>query len=99
MLNRVPKQVSGESRFKLLVEAVTDYAIYMLDPAGQVTSWNTGAERITGYTASEIIGEPFARFFTTADRNAGRPTRALDVARKDGRFEAEGWRVRKDGSR
>jgi PAS domain S-box-containing protein len=80
------------------VQSVTDYAIYMLDPSGKITSWNAGAERFKGYTADEIIGEHFSRFYTEEDRAMGVPERALDTARKDGRFEAEGWRARKDGT-
>ena len=90
---------SSEGRFRLLIEAITDYAIYMLDPDGTITSWNAGAKRFKGYDESEILGENFARFYTLKDREAGLPQRALDAARRDGRFESEGWRVRKDGSR
>jgi PAS domain S-box-containing protein len=86
-------------RFRLLVEAVSDYAIYMLDPNGIVTSWNVGAERIKGYKASEILGCSFATFYEDADRKAGVPQRALAMAGRDGKFQAEGWRVRKDGVR
>lgn len=87
----------SEERFSLLVRSVTDYAIYLLDPDGRVSSWNTGAERIKGYTPDEIIGRYYACFHTERDRAAGEPERALAVARRDGRFETEGWRVRKDG--
>jgi PAS domain S-box-containing protein len=90
---------ASEERFRLLVQSVTDYAIYMLDPDGKVSSWNAGAQRFKGYTADEIIGEHFSRFYTDEDRTARVPHRALETARKDGRFEAEGWRVRKDGTR
>lgn len=89
---------SSEERFRLLVEGVTDYAIYMLDPIGTVTSWNKGAERFKGYKAHEILGQNFSRFYSDADRLAGMPSRALHTAERDGRFEAEGWRVRKDGT-
>lgn len=89
----------SEERFRLLVEGVTDYAIYMLDPVGIITSWNAGAERAKGYTAGEILGHNFSRFYSEEDRIAGAPSRALDTARREGRFEAEGWRIRKDGSR
>ena len=89
----------SEERFRLLVQGVTDYAIYMLDPTGRVSSWNAGAERFKGYTADEIIGEHFSRFYLPEDRAAGVPERALQTARDEGRFEAEGWRLRKDGSR
>src|ERR1700688_4038243 len=86
-------------RYRLLIEAITDYAIYMLDPTGLVTSWNPGARRFKGYSAEEIIGQHFSRFYTPEDREAGLPARALEQARTKGQFEAEGWRVRKDGSR
>jgi PAS domain S-box-containing protein len=89
----------SEERFRLLVQGVTDYAIYMLDPGGHVTSWNAGAERFKGYTADEIIGSHFSRFYPLEDREAGTPWRALEIAEREGRFEAEGWRMRKDGSR
>jgi PAS domain S-box-containing protein len=89
----------NERRFRLLVEAVTDYAIYMLDPSGIVTSWNPGAERFKGYRAAEIIGKHFSRFYTEEDRATGLPARALETAAREGRFEHEGWRVRKDGTR
>ena len=89
----------SEERFRLLVQSVTDYAIYMLDPEGRVSSWNAGAERFKGYAADEIMGEHFSRFYTEEDREAGIPGIALETARREGRFEAEGWRVRKDGSR
>jgi len=91
--------VTDAERFQLLVDAVTDYAIYMLDPKGFVTSWNAGAQRITGYTAEEIIGQHFARFFTPEDQTFGLPARTLAEAKSKGRFESEGWRVRKDGTR
>jgi PAS domain S-box-containing protein len=88
----------SERQFRLLVAGVTDYAIYMLDPNGIVASWNTGAERIKGYTSDEIIGQHFSRFYTEAERSAGVPARALYTATMEGRFEADGWRVRKDGT-
>jgi len=90
---------TDDSRYRLLVESITDYAIYMLDPAGQVTSWNPGAERFKGYTADEILGSHFSQFYTPEDRDIGLPTRALQAAAEAGRFEAEGWRLRKDGAR
>jgi PAS domain S-box-containing protein len=96
---RPPASLTDEDRFRLLLDAVTDYAILMLDPTGVVTSWNTGAERFNGYTASEIVGQHFSRFYTDEDRAAGLPQRALDTAAREGRFQNEGWRVRKDGSR
>ncbi len=90
---------SEEETFRLLVGAVTDYAIFMLDPEGRVATWNPGAERFKGYSADEIIGEHFSRFFTPEDIAADLPGRALRVAAREGRFEARGWRVHKDGSR
>ena len=89
----------SEERFRLLVDSVTDYAIYMLDPVGTVTSWNRGAERCKGYSADEIVGQNFSRFYSEEDRIAGLPSRALHTAEQEGRFEAEGWRIRKDGTR
>jgi PAS domain S-box-containing protein len=89
----------SEEQFRLLVQGVTDYAIYMLDQNGNVTSWNAGAERIKGYGPAEIIGQHFSRFYTEEDRATGLPQRALATALEEGRFEHEGWRVRKDGSR
>ncbi len=88
-----------ERRFRLLVESVVDYAIFMLDEHGIVTNWNAGAERIKGYRADEVVGSHFSRFYPPEDRRAGLPARALAAARREGRFEAEGWRQRKDGSR
>jgi PAS domain S-box-containing protein len=92
-----PKQ-TGE-RFRLLVEAVRDYAIFMLDPDGRVSSWNIGAERIKGYSAAEIIGCHFSRFYTEEDIASGKPARELETAAREGSLEDEGWRLRKDGSR
>jgi PAS domain S-box-containing protein len=91
--------IEAERRFRILVQGVTDYAIYMLDPDGRVTNWNAGAARIKGYSPEEIVGEHFSRFYTSEDFDAGVPKRALDTARETGRYEAEGWRVRKDGTR
>src|SRR5829696_3774244 len=91
--------VPDEGRFRLLVEAVTDYAIYMLDPTGIVTSWNPGAQRFKGYAPPEIIGQHFSRFYTEEDQKRGIPALALATALREGKFESEGWRVRKDGSR
>jgi len=88
-----------ENRFELLVQSITDYAIYLLDPSGVVASWNTGAQRFKGYAAEEIIGQHFSRFYTDEDRARALPARALRTAAQEGRFEAEGWRVRRDGSR
>jgi PAS domain S-box-containing protein len=95
----LPHDHTAERQLKLLVEGVTDYAIYMLDPAGMVTTWNAGAERIKGYSADEIIGQPFERFFVEEDRAGGVPARLLESARATGRYESEGIRLRKDGSR
>jgi PAS domain S-box-containing protein len=91
--------IQSEQQFRLLVQGVTDYAIYMLDPTGRVSNWNAGAARIKGYTADEIVGQHFSQFYTEEDRAAGLPQVALDTARREGRFEKEGWRLRKDGSR
>lgn len=89
----------SEERFRLLVEGVKDYAIFMLDAEGRVTSWNPGAERIKGYAAQEIIGQHFSRFYTPEDIERGKPAHGLRMASEQERFEDEGWRVRKDGSR
>jgi PAS domain S-box-containing protein len=90
---------NSEFRLQLLLQSIKDYAIYMLDAHGRVSSWNTGAERFKGYTADEIIGQHFSRFYTPEDRASGLPAHALQTALDQGKFEAEGWRVRKDGSR
>jgi PAS domain S-box-containing protein len=89
----------SERRFRLLVEGVVDYAIYMLDPDGIISNWNAGARRIKGYEAGEVVGRHFEMFYPPEDREAGLPARSLETARANGRFEAEGWRVRKDGSK
>ena len=89
----------SEESFRLLVEGVQDYAIYSLNPDGVVTSWNSGAHRIKGYTAEEIIGQNFSRFYTPEDAAQGLPARVLQTARQEGHYTGEGWRVRKDGSR
>jgi PAS domain S-box-containing protein len=89
----------SERRFRLLVEGVVDYAIYMLDPDGIVSNWNAGARRIKGYDAVDVVGQHFGMFYSPEDREAGMPARALAIAREHGKFEAEGWRLRKDGSR
>ncbi|QJX08934.1 MULTISPECIES: hybrid sensor histidine kinase/response regulator [Rhizobium] len=99
VLNRHDTSLDEEGRFRLLVDAITDYAIYMLSPEGIITSWNTGAQRFKGYTPSEILGKHFSRFYLPEDRAAGVPARALATAEEHGRFEGEGWRQRKDGSR
>jgi PAS domain S-box-containing protein len=90
--------LSDAARLQLFIDAVTDYAIFMLDPQGYVTSWNSGAQRIKGYTTQEIVGQHFSRFYPEADRAASEPARALRTALESGRYEAEGWRIRKDGT-
>ena len=89
----------NENQFNLLVQSVTDYAIFMLDPEGHVSTWNMGAQRIKGYAPEEAVGLHFSHFYTPEDRAQGLPARALDIAEREGRFEGEGWRVRRDGSR
>jgi len=91
--------LDADSLHRRLVEGVSDYAIYMIDSTGQVSSWNRGAQRFKGYTAEEIIGQNFSRFYTPEERAAGRPALALRRSETEGRFEDRGWRVRKDGSR
>ena len=88
---------ASEERFRLLVEGVQDYAIYLLDPEGRIVTWNTGAERIKGYTAAEVLGQPFSRFFSPDEQARGTPARLLAQAARDGHYVGEGWRVRKDG--
>jgi PAS domain S-box-containing protein len=97
--NRFSASLTEEGRYRLLVQAVTDYAIYMIDLNGIVTSWNAGAERFKGYRQAEIIGQHFSRFYSEDDRKNGLPARALATAAADGRFEGEGWRIRKDGTK
>jgi PAS domain S-box-containing protein len=82
----------------MLVNGVSDHALYMLDLNGNVASWNSGAQHIKGYAAAEIVGQHFSRFYTERDRTAGVPAKALATAAETGRYEAEGWRVRRDGS-
>ncbi len=89
---------ASEERFRLLVQGVSDYAIYMLSPEGVVSNWNVGAQRIKGYSEQEIVGQHFSRFYTEPDRASGLPARALGTAVREGRYEAEGWRQRKDGT-
>jgi PAS domain S-box-containing protein len=89
----------SEQRYSLLVDGVTDYAIYMLDPRGIVTNWNRGAQRIKGYRTEEIVGQHFSCFYTEEDRAANLPRQSLEIAARDSRYETEAWRVRKDGSR
>lgn len=95
----VPAVHDSELRFQLLVQSITDYAILGLDTEGRVTSWNEGAERIKGYTAEEIVGRSFESFYPTEAIESGFPAYELEVAAREGRFEDENWRVRKDGSR
>src|ERR1700722_15304092 len=90
---------SVEGRYRILVEGITDYAIYMLDAAGLVTSWNRGAERFKGYSEGGIIGQPFSGLYPEGDKALELPQAALRTAREEGRCEQEGWRVRKDGTR
>ena len=91
--------IDGERRFRLLLEGIIDYAIYMLDPTGIITNWNAGARRIKGYEATEVIGQHFGMFYLPEDREAGLPAKSLNTAREKGKFEAEGWRQRKDGTK
>ncbi len=90
--------VEAEGLYRLLVESVRDYAIFVLDPTGRILSWNIGAERIKGYRADEIIGQHFSMFYPDEDNARGKPAWELEVAAEEGRFEDEGWRVRKDGT-
>jgi PAS domain S-box-containing protein len=90
--------LKSEGQFKTLVGGVTDYALYMLDPEGYVSNWNVGGERIKGYSAREIVGQHFSRFYTPADQAAGKPARALKIAVETGHYVEDGWRVKKDGS-
>jgi len=98
MENSFKAAQTSDGRYRLLIEAITDYAIYMLDREGRVTSWNPGARRFKGYEADEIIGRHFSTFYTDAERSQNVPTLALAEAERTGRFEREGWRVRKDGT-
>jgi PAS domain S-box-containing protein len=93
------QRLAAEERFRLFVESVQDYALFILDPSGRIATWNAGAERIKGYTASEIIGRHFSCFYPEEDVRAGKCERELEIAAREGRFEDEDWRVRKDGSR
>jgi PAS domain S-box-containing protein len=95
----ITERREAELRYRLLIEAVTDYAIYSLDPEGTITSWNSGAQRIKGYSNEEILGSHFSRFYTKEDAEAGLPEKVLETAELSGHYEGEGWRVRKDGSR
>ena len=101
-MNKTPSKlaaVSDARRLQLLIDAIVDYAIFLMDTDGLIISWNSGAARLKGYTAEEITGRSFAAFYTPEDRASGLPQKALATARDTGRFSAEGWRVRKDGSR
>lgn len=98
-LRRIVERLNhSEERFRLLVESVQDYALFMLYPAGRIASWNHGAERIKGYRAGEVVGRHFSLFYTRDDIDCGKPDAALEKAAASGRFEDEGWRVRKGGS-
>lgn len=90
---------ASEERFRMLVSGVRDYAIFLLDPEGHIVTWNAGAERIKGYTADQIVGEHFSRFYPPEDLAAGKTEMELEVAAREGKYEEEGWRLRKDGSR
>ena len=107
--NQLTSEIAGRSQaeqelafsaaqLQVLIQGIGDCAIYMLDVGGNVSSWNTGAARIKGYRADEIVGQHFSRFYTETDRTAGLPVRALGIAAESGKFEAEGWRLRKDGT-
>jgi PAS domain S-box-containing protein len=96
---RFAASLTEEGRYRLLIEAITDYAIYMLDPEGYVTTWNPGAQRLKGYDESEVLGEHFSLFHTEEDQRDGLPERSLQTSARDGTFESEGWRLRKDGGR
>jgi diguanylate cyclase (GGDEF)-like protein/PAS domain S-box-containing protein len=103
-LNRINQEARrarglSERKFEILLSGVKDYALYMLSPSGIVSSWNSGAQAIKGYEAAEIVGQHFSRFYTEADRDRGAPQRALQVAAAQGRFEEDGWHVRRDGGR
>lgn len=99
VVQRTTEVKASEERFRLLMDGVQDYAIIMLDCEGRVVSWNEGARRIAGYQADEILGHHFSRFYVPEDRESGKPEQGLQAAAAEGRFEDEGWRVRKDGSR
>ena len=94
-----PLALEGRSLYQLLIESVRDYAIFVLDPTGHIATWNIGAERLKGYTAEEIIGSHFSRFYPQEDIESRKPWWELEVAKRDGRVEDEGWRIKKDGSR
>jgi PAS domain S-box-containing protein len=98
-IKRCDASQTEDDRYRMLIDAISDYAIYMLDPDGIITSWNPGARRFKGYDEHEILGQHFSRFYLEEDRAAGIPQFALETAARDGKFESEGWRVRKDGSK
>ena len=101
LLNKPQSKLDGINnarRLQLLIDAIVDYAIYMIDVDGTVRSWNSGAERLKGYSADEIIGRSFSSFYTADERAKGLPQTGLKIAAEAGRFSSEGWRVRKDGS-
>src|ERR1700712_537266 len=97
--DRIEASAASEGRYRLLADAITDYAIYMLDTNGFITSWNRGAKRFKGYDEAEILGKHVSVFYTDRDQRDGLPARVLESVARDGMFEGEGWRVRKDGSR
>ena len=92
-------QTDPHHQLKLLIESVSDHALYLIDTHGIVCSWNPGAERIKGYSAAEVIGTHFSRFHLPGERDAGEPERSLDIASREGRYASEGWRLRRDGNR
>src|SRR4051812_1333407 len=94
-----PAGSATPEQLALLLDSVADYAIFLLDSTGHIRSWNLGARRIKGYEADEIIGEHFSRFYTPEDIARDHPANELAIAQEQGRYEEEGWRVRKDGSR
>src|SRR5438045_520314 len=98
-MTRADTSLRDDSIFRRLVEQTRDYAVFVLDPKGHIATWNLGARRIKGYTREEIVGRHYSNFFTPEDVEAGKPWEALAQARRDGHYETEGWRVRKDGSR
>src|SRR4051812_14825824 len=93
------KPVSGDIPFRLFLDGIQDYAIYMISPGGEIANWNNGAQRIHGYSAEDVVGTPFSRFYVEEDQAAGLPKTALETASREGRFASEGWRVKKDGSK
>src|SRR5688500_363659 len=98
-LTQTRSLAASEEGFRLLVESVQDYAIFMLDPLGRIVSWNAGAERLKGYRAEEIVGQHFSRFYPQRDIDRNHPAHELELAAAEGRYAEEGWRVRKDGTR